>query len=67
MLKEPLILKIVFLLLGMIPRSTTLEFEYLDEFEMEIKNILGHESGAHMGLIFEKTKGQKSCSTVPLI
>jgi hypothetical protein len=30
----------------MIPPGTTFEFEYLGEFEMEIKNILGHESGA---------------------
>jgi hypothetical protein len=34
---------------------------------MEIKNILGHESGAHMGLICEKHTGQKSRATVPLI
>jgi hypothetical protein len=38
----------------MIPRGTTFEFEYLREFETEIKNILGYESGAHMGLIHEK-------------
>jgi hypothetical protein len=36
------------------------QFEYLSEFEMKIKNILGHESGAHMGLIYEKTRGKKS-------
>jgi hypothetical protein len=40
----------------MIPRGTTFEFEYLGKVKMEIKNILGHESGAHMGLIFEKKK-----------
>ncbi len=50
----------------MIPRRTTFEFEYLREFEMEIKNILGHELGAHMRLIHEKTRGQKSRATVPL-
>jgi hypothetical protein len=33
----------------MIPRGTTFEFKYLGELEMEIKNILRHESGAHMG------------------
>jgi hypothetical protein len=33
---------------------------------MKIKNILGHESGAHMGLIYEKTRGNKSRATVPL-
>jgi hypothetical protein len=46
----------------MIPRGTTFEFEYLDEFEMEIKSILGHESGAHIGLIHEKNQKPKiSC------
>jgi hypothetical protein len=33
---------------------------------MEIKNILGHESGAHVRLIHEKNRGHKSCATVPL-
>jgi hypothetical protein len=38
------------------------EFEYLGEFEIEIKNILEHESGAHMGLIHEKNQRPKiSC------
>jgi hypothetical protein len=50
----------------MMPRGTTFEFEYLGEFEMEIKNILGLESGAHMGLIHEKNRGEKSRATVPL-
>jgi hypothetical protein len=54
MLKEPAILKFFSFLRGMIPRGSTFKFEYLGEFEMEIKNILGHESGAHMGLIHEK-------------
>jgi hypothetical protein len=46
----------------MIPRGTTFEFEYLSEFEKEIKNILEHESGAHMGLIHEKNQRPKiSC------
>jgi hypothetical protein len=46
----------------MIPRGTTFEFEYLGEFEMEIKNILGHELGAHMSLIHEKNQRPKiSC------
>jgi hypothetical protein len=46
----------------MIPRRTTFEFEYLGEFEMEIKNILGHELGAHMRLIHEKNQRPKiSC------
>jgi hypothetical protein len=46
----------------MIPRGTTFEFEYLGEFEIEIKNISVHESGAHMGLIHEKNQRPKiSC------
>jgi hypothetical protein len=46
----------------MIPRGTTFEFEYLGEFEMEIKNIWGHELGAHMRLIHEKNQRPKiSC------
>jgi hypothetical protein len=62
MLKEPPILKMVFVLRGMILRRTTFAFKYLGEFEMEIKNILGHESGAHMGLIHEKNQRPKiSC------
>ncbi len=47
----------------MIPHGTTFEFEYLGKFEIEIKNILEHESGAHMGLIHEKNQRPKiSCS-----
>ncbi len=50
----------VIVLRDMIPRGTT--FEYLGEFEMEIKKIFGHESGADMGLIHEKNKRSKiSC------
>jgi hypothetical protein len=46
----------------MIPRGTTFEFEYHGEFKMEIKNILGHELGAHMRLIHEKNQRPKiSC------
>jgi hypothetical protein len=40
MLKEPPILKMVFCSAGYDPRGTTFEFEYLGEFEIEIKNIL---------------------------
>ncbi len=62
MIKEPPILKCFFVLRGMIPRGTTFEFEYLGEFEIEIKNILGHELGAHMRLIHEKNQRPKiSC------
>jgi hypothetical protein len=42
----------------MIPRGTTFKFEYLGEFPKEIKKILGHESGAHMKLIHEKTEAK---------
>jgi hypothetical protein len=46
----------------MISRRTTFEFEYLGEFKIEIKNVLEHESGAHMGLIHEKIRRPKiSC------
>jgi hypothetical protein len=48
------------------PCGTTFKFEYLGEFELEIKNILGHESGAHIGVIHEKYRGQKSRATVSL-
>ncbi len=43
MLKEPPILKMVFCCAGYDTRGTTFEFEYLDEFEIEHKNILGHD------------------------
>jgi hypothetical protein len=42
----------------MIPRGTTSKFEYLGEFELEIKNILGNESGVDMGLIQEKPEAK---------
>jgi hypothetical protein len=46
----------------MIPRGTTFEFEYLGEFKIKIKNILGNELGAHMRLIHEKNQRPKiSC------
>jgi hypothetical protein len=35
-------------------RGITFEFEYLHEFETEFENILGDESGGHVGLIHEK-------------
>jgi hypothetical protein len=41
------------------------EFKNLGEFETEFVNILGYESGAKMCLIYGKTKGRKSCATVP--
>jgi hypothetical protein len=64
MLKKPPILKLVLCSAGysMIPRGTTFEFEYLGECKIEIKNILEHESGVHMGLIHEKNQRPKiSC------
>jgi hypothetical protein len=59
MLKEPPIKKFFCVLRGLIPRRTTLKFEYLREFEPEFKNILGYELGAHMGSIHEKSQGPK--------
>jgi hypothetical protein len=57
MLQEPPILQMVFCSAGY-----EFEFEYLGEFEIEIKNILEQESGAHMGLIHEKNQRPKiSC------
>ncbi len=46
--------------LGLIPRRTTLKFEYLWEFEPEFENVLGYELGAHMGSIHEKNPGAKN-------
>jgi hypothetical protein len=50
---------------GLITRRTTFKFEYLRELEPEFDIILGHESGAYMGSIREKTRGQKSRATAP--
>ncbi len=47
---------------GLIPRRTTLKFEYLREFEPEFEKVLGYELGAHMGSIHEINQRQKiSC------
>jgi hypothetical protein len=55
MLKEPSIWKFFCVLQGLIPRRTTLKFEYLQEFEPEFEpdfeNVLGYELGAHVGAI----------------
>jgi hypothetical protein len=40
--------------------------EYLCEFEAICKKALTRESGAHVGLFDEKTKGRKSRDIVPL-
>jgi hypothetical protein len=64
-LKEPPILKMDFCSAGMIPHGTTFKFKFLGEFGIEIKNILEHESEAHMGLIHEKNQRPKI--SVPLI
>ncbi len=45
---------------GLIPRRTTLKFEYLREFEPEFENFLGYELGVHMGSIYEKNQGPKT-------
>jgi hypothetical protein len=42
--------------------GTAFKFEYLREFEPELKNVLGYESGALMRSIHEKNQRQKiSC------
>jgi hypothetical protein len=47
---------------GLIPRRTTLKFEYLRELEPEFENVIGFELRAHMGSIREKNQGPKiSC------
>ncbi len=57
-LKEPPIFKMCFFVLrGLIPHGTIFK---LQEFEPKFKNVLGYESGVHLGLIYEKTRGQKS-------
>ncbi len=62
MLKEPPISKMVFCSTRYETPRNHFEFEYLGEFEIEIKNILEHESRAHMGLIHEKNQKPKiSC------
>ncbi len=55
-----------FVLQGLILRRTTFKFEYLREFVLEFENVLGYESGGHMGSIHEKTRGQKSRASVLL-
>jgi hypothetical protein len=62
MLKEPPILKKFFFSAGYdIPRNH-FRIWVSGEFEMEIKNILGHELGAHMRLIHGKKQRPKiSC------
>ncbi len=47
--------------------QSNFEYEYLGEFETELKNILGHESGAQYVRLMEKSRGQKSRATVPLM
>ncbi len=48
-------------------RIFTFKYEYLREFETEFENILGCESGAHMGQFMKKKQSKKSRATVPLI
>jgi hypothetical protein len=56
MLKEPPIKKIFCVPRGLIPRRTTLKFEYLREIELEFKIVLGYGLGAHMGSIHDKNQ-----------
>ncbi len=49
---------------GIIPLGTTLILEFLCEFETELENNLGYESGLHMGPIHHKIRGQRSRATV---
>jgi hypothetical protein len=61
MLKEPPIW-IFFVPRGLIPRRTTLKFEYLRELELEFEYVSGYELGAHMVSIHEKYQEPKiSC------
>ncbi len=63
MLKEPPISKMVLCSTRYETPRNHFKFEYLGEFEIEIKNILEHESRAHMGLIHEKNQTPKnSCN-----
>ncbi len=34
--------------------QTNFEYEYLGEFETELENVLGYESGDHVGSVDEK-------------
>jgi hypothetical protein len=43
------------------------KIEYLREYEFIFKTALAHESGGPGVLFAEKTEGQKSHETVPLI
>ncbi len=36
--------------------QSNFKFEYLDKFETELENILGHESGGQVGSIHEKNQ-----------
>ncbi len=49
-------------ILGVITsRGTNFNFKYLLEFGTKFKNILWYESGAHVGLIHEKTEDKNLC------
>jgi hypothetical protein len=63
MLKEA---RFFYLPLGIRPRGTTFEYEYLREFETECDNNLGCELGAHIGSIHENIRATKFRATVPL-
>ncbi len=46
--------------------QSNFEFEYIGEFETDFKTFLKYESGAQVGSIDRKSRGQKSRATVPL-
>jgi hypothetical protein len=46
------------ILRGIQPQRTTFEFEYLCNFEIELKNNLGCDSGVHMESIHKKTEAE---------
>jgi hypothetical protein len=46
--------------------ESNFKFGYVGKSKTEFENVLGYESGAQVGSIDEKTRGRKSCATVPL-
>jgi hypothetical protein len=66
MLKEPPILKIFFGSVGYDTPRNHLRIRISRRIRNGYQKYLGQESGANMGLIHEKNRGQKSRATVPL-
>ncbi len=46
--------------------GTTFQYKCFPDFKIERKNILECDSGAHIGLIHNNIRGQKSHATIPL-